>query len=95
MTNFKTEKDKLLSELESEINLHSDNEILKTLYRNLNSYQFVSELNGALSRIVVDSLDYKFQIGQKLIEFENFFSDFSNSIRSDELKTLAKKLIKQ
>ena len=95
MRNFKTEKDKLLSELESEIKSHPDNEILKTLYRNLNSHQSVNELNGVLSRIIVDSLDYEFQIGQKLIEFENFFSDFSNSIRSDELRKLAKKLIKQ
>ena len=95
MRNFKTEKDKLLSELESEIKSHPDNEILKTLYRILNSHQSVNELNGVLSRIIVDSLDYEFQIGQKLIEFENFFSDFSNSIRSDELRRLAKKLIKQ
>lgn len=93
--NFKTEKAKLLSELESEIKSHPDNEILKSLYRNLNSHQSATELNGVLSRIIVDSLDYKFHIGQKLIEFENFFSDFSNSIRSDELRVLAKKLIKQ
>lgn len=93
--NFKTEKDRLLLELESEIKRHPDNEILKTLNLNLISYQYVSELNGVLSRIVVDSLGFELQIGEKLIEFENFFSDFSNSIRSDELRKIAKKLIKQ
>jgi glutamine synthetase type III len=95
MTNFRTEKDRLLSELESEIKRNPDNEILKALSRNLNSYQSVSELNGVLSRIVIDSLDFKFEIGEKLIQFENYFSDFSNSIRSTELRKLAKKLIKE
>jgi hypothetical protein len=95
MKNFKTEKDRLLLELESEIKRHPDNEILKTLNMNLISYQSVSELNGVLGRIVVESLGFEFQIGEKLIEFENFFSDFSNSIRSDELRKLAKKLIKR
>ncbi|WP_181256238.1 hypothetical protein [Aurantibacter aestuarii] len=61
----------------------------------MNSLQSVSELNGILSRLVVDSLDYEFKIGEKLIEFENYFSDFSNSIRSAELKRLAKKLIRE
>jgi hypothetical protein len=95
MTNFRTEKDKLLSELDSEIKRNPDNETLKSLNRNLNSFQSVSELNGVLSRIVVDSLGFEFKIGGKLIEFENYFSDFSNSIRSTELRNLAKKLIKE
>ncbi len=95
MKNFKTEKDKLLFELDSEIKRNPDNEILKSLNRNLNSYQSVSDLNGVLSRTVFDSLDFEFKIGGKLIEFENYFSDFSNSIRSTELRGLAKKLIKQ
>ena len=94
MKNFRTEKDKLLSELDSEIKQNPDNEILKSLNLYLNLYKSVSELNGVLSRIVVDSLDFKFKIGEKLIEFENYFSDFSNSIRSTELRNLAKKLIK-
>ena len=95
MTNFRTEKDKLLSELDSEIKRNPDNEILKSLNRNLNSYKSVSDLNGVLSRTVVDSLGFEFKIGEKLIEFENYFSDFSNSIRSAELRSLAKKLIKE
>ncbi|WP_179339044.1 hypothetical protein [Winogradskyella ludwigii] len=86
MTNFRTEKDKLLSELDSEIKRNPNNETLKSLNRNLNSFQSVSELNGVLSRIVVDSHGF---------EFENYFSDFSNSIRSIELRNLAKKLIKE
>ena len=93
--NFITEKEKLLSELDSEIKLNPDNGILKSLNQNLNSYQSVSDLNGTLSRIVVDSIGFEFKIGEKLIEFENYFSDFSNSIRSTELRHLAKKLIKK
>ena len=95
MTNFRTEKRKLLSELDSEIKLNPNNETLKSLSRNLNSYNSVSDLNGILRRIVIDSLGFEFKIGEKLIEFENYFSDFSNSIRSTELRSLAKKLIKE
>ena len=95
MTNFKTEKDKLLSELNSEIKRNPDNGILKSLNRTFSSYQSVAELNGTLSITIVDSLGFEFKIGEKLIEFENYFSDFSNSIRSAELRRLAKKLIKE
>ena len=95
MTNFRTEKERLLSELDSEIRRNPNNEILKSLNRNLNLYKSVSDLNGVLSRTVVDSLGFEFKIGEKLIEFENYFSDFSNSIRSAELRSLAKKLIKE
>jgi len=95
MKNFRTEKDRLLSELESETKRNPSDEVLKNLNQVLNSYQSVSDLNGVLSRIVVDSLDYKFEIGEKLIQFENYFSDFSNSIRSNELRKIAKKLIQE
>ncbi|MGY5353458.1 hypothetical protein [Wenyingzhuangia sp. IMCC45467] len=95
MTDFKTEKAKLLSELNSEIKRNPNNEILEILKNNLDSYQSVSELNGFLSRTIVDSLNFEFKIGEKLIEFENYFSDYSNSIRSTELRSLAKKLIKE
>jgi len=95
MTNFRTEKDKLLSELDFEIKRNPNNEILKSIKRNLKSYQSVSDLNGVLSRTVIDSLGFEFKIGEKLIEFENYFSDISNSIRSAKLRRLAKKLIKE
>ena len=95
MRNFSIEKDKLLTDLNSEIKNNPKNEILKSLSRTLESYESVFDLNGVLSRIVVDCLDYELEIGEKLIEFENYFSDFSNSISSAELRLLAKKLIKE
>ena len=95
MRNFSTEKNKLLADLNSEIKNNPKNEILKSLSRTLELYESISDLNGVLSRIVVDCLGFEFKIGEKLIEFENYFSDFSNSIRSAELRTLAKKLIKE
>ena len=95
MRNFRKEKDKLLTDLNSEIKNNPKNEILKSLSRTLGSYESVFDLNGILSRIVVDCLDYELAIGEKLIEFEKYFSDYSNSIRSEELRSLAKKLIKE
>ena len=95
MRNFSTEKDKLLSDLNSEIKDNPQNEILKSLSRMLESYEYISDLNGILTNIVIDCLGFEFEIGRKLIEFEKYFSDYSNSIRSDELRSLAKKLIKE
>ena len=95
MRNFSTEKDKLLSDLNSEIKNNPKNEILKSLSRMLESYEYISDLNGVLSNIVVDCLGFEFEIGEKLIEFEKYFSDYTNSIRSNELRSLAKKLIEK
>jgi len=95
MRNFSTEKDILLSDLDSEIKNNPKNEILKSLGRTLKSYESVFELNGVMSEIVVDCLGFEFESGEKLIEFEKYFSDYSNSIRSTELRSLAKKLIKE
>ena len=95
MRNFSTEKDKLLSVLNTEIKDNPKNEILKSLCRTLESHESVFDLNGVLSRIVVDCLGFEFEIGEKIIEFEKYFSDYSNSICSTELRILAKKLIKK
>ncbi|AXT59293.1 hypothetical protein D1816_02665 [Aquimarina sp. AD10] len=95
MTDFNIEKDRLLLELDSEIISNPNNEVLKSLNRILKSHNSFSELNGALSRTVVDSLGFELKIGEKIIEFENYFSDFSNSIDSPDLKKLAKRLIKE
>jgi hypothetical protein len=95
MTNFITRKEKLMSDLNSEIANNPENEVLKSLKEILNSYALASDLSGSLGHIIVDSLEYDFKIGEQLIEFENFYSDLSNSILSTELRKLAKSLIKK
>ena len=95
MRNFSTEKDHLLSDLNSEIKNNPKNETLKSLRRMLESYEYISDLNGILTNIVIDCLGFEFEIGQKLIEFEKYFSDYSNAIRSPELRRLAKELINE
>lgn len=72
MTDFRTKKDKLLSELNSEVESNPENDTLKSLYQILKSYNSVSELDGTLSHTVVDSLGFEYRIGEKLIEFENY-----------------------
>ncbi len=94
MNDFKIKKEKLLSYLDLEIKNNPENNILKLLQKNLKSYNSVLDLNGYLSRTVVDCLDFELKIGEKLIEFEHYFSDLSNSIKSKELKKLAKYLMK-
>jgi len=69
MRNFSTEKDKLLANLNSEIKNNPKNEILKSLSWTLESYESISDLNGALSRIVVDCLGFEFKIGENLTKY--------------------------
>ncbi len=95
MRNFRTEKDRLLLELETEIIENPKNETLKSLKRILYSHNSELELNGILSAVVIEALEFEFKIGERLIEFENYFSDLSNTIISSDLKRLAKRLIKE
>lgn len=73
--NFNKIKGELLKKLNNEAQIHPNNETLKSLYRVLKSYQSASEVNGTLSKIVVDSLEYDFAIGEELISFEKYFSN--------------------
>ena len=68
----------------------SSEEILKLLSR-----YGQKKYPGVLSRMIVDTLDYKFQIGERIIEFERYFSDPTNSLISTDLKKLAKYLLKK
>jgi len=45
-------------------------------------------------KIILDSLGFDIKIGEELVRFENHFSDLSNSVKSVDLKRLAKYLIK-
>ncbi|TMM57852.1 hypothetical protein FEE95_00005 [Maribacter algarum] len=70
---FIDEKEKLLLKMDSAIESHPNNGVLESLKRILSSYNSASQLNGVLSRTVVDNLDYKIQIGEDLIKFEEWF----------------------
>ena len=95
MIQFEVEKNNLLSDLENVIRQNPENTVvhlLKELIKNLNSH---FELKGQFSRIVIDSLDFKFEIGEKIIDFERFFMDKTNLIESSELRQMAKYLKKR
>ena len=93
--NGKEESDKFLSSLDNEIVKNPKNQTYKALQGYMQSLNLQRNLSGVLSRTVVDSLDYKFKIGERIIEFDKYFSDPSNSIISTDLKELAKYLIKR
>jgi len=68
---------------------------LKSLNQILKSYNSASDLDGKLSRTIVDSHGHPPKIGEKLLQFEHYFSDISNFIESTDLKKLVKHLIKE
>ncbi len=94
MKEFNKEKEQLLLELNKEIKIYSNCVSLKSLKNILDEYKCVQDIHGGLSYIIRDSLELDLKISEKLIDFENYFSDYSNSIKSDELRKIAKYLIK-
>lgn len=91
MRNFETEKQKLIDELEK-LSLESPNNQnylrLKEKLRNMSA----EHLDGGISHLVTDQFDYSNPIGEKLIEFESFFTNKVNLLQSEELRNLAKYL---
>ena len=96
MKEFKIEKEELIGRLKEEMTNHDhrENRILESLYEYLKSINSAKQLNGFLSRKVVDHLDYRIEIGSNLIEFEKYFSNPVNSVISPDLKRLTNYLIK-
>ncbi len=94
MKEFNKEKGQLLIELNNEIKIYPNCVSLKSLKTILDKYKCVQDIHGGLSYIIRDSLEFNLRISEKLIDFENYFSDYSNSIKSDELRKIAKYLIK-
>ncbi len=81
---FKTEKEKLQRELNIEIENYPQNDTLKSLKNILDSYNRVKDIHKGMSYLIRDSFELDLPISEKLIDFENYFSDYSNSIKSDE-----------
>jgi hypothetical protein len=95
MKKFEIEKAGLIAELDIAIMQNPKDAVLKALKDILGKLNTATELNGVLSRIVVDSLDYEYEVGEKIIEFEQYFLDKTNLIQSQELRQLAKYLKKK
>ncbi|RKS42483.1 hypothetical protein BC962_3297 [Gillisia mitskevichiae] len=91
----KEENENFLSILDTQIVKNPKIQTYKSLQEYMQSLNLERNLSGVLSRVVVDSLDYKFKIGERIIEFDKYFSDPSNSIISTDLKKLAKYLMKR
>ena len=95
MRDFETEKLILIKDIEIEISKaqsHATLEKIKELVELLNTH---SELDGGLSNLVIDELDNRIQVGEKIIDFENYFRDKTNLIKSDSLREIAKNLKKK
>lgn len=94
MRDFQTEKYSLIEAIDREMEKAQFTSTLakiKSLVESINSH---SDLDGALSSLVMDELDKKIRIGVKIIDFENYFRDKTNLIRSNSLRQIAKGLQK-
>lgn len=92
MRDFETEKSKLIQDLEIEIRNAQYKGALEKIKGLVDSLQSHADLDGALSDLVHNELDNKIQVGEKIIDFENYFRDKTNLIKSDYLRQIAKSL---
>ena len=49
-------------------------------------------MDGELSSLVIDELDNKIRVREKIIDFEYYFREKTNLIKSDSLRNIAKNL---
>ena len=90
MYNFNFERKRLIESLDFEISQNLENSIFVSLKNILLEQTSINKLNGAISRIVIDSLDFNLKVSGELINFESNFRNLSNKIKSKELKNLFK-----
>lgn len=95
MKEFEIEKQKLLELLDYDINKHQSDNYLKKIKTTVKSLKNHSDLNGLLTRMVIDGIDFSYKSGEKLIEFEEYYRDKTNLIKSNSLKQLAKMLVRK
>lgn len=91
----KRENKNILSILNNKIDKNPKNKAYESIKNYMQSLNPERNLSGVLSSTVNDTLDYNSKIGERIIEFDQYFSDPSNSIVSTDLKKLAKYLIKR
>jgi len=92
---FLIKRSQLTEKLERLIKANSNNSILISLKNALHEQDSVLKLNGALSRMVVDSLEVDSNIGNEILLFEQYYRNPLNLIESEELKNIVKYLIKK
>ncbi|KAA5546653.1 hypothetical protein [Adhaeribacter rhizoryzae] len=73
MKDFEAVKANLLSELDMAIRQNPEDKIIITLRNIIRKINSPSALDGGLTRIVVDSLDFKLKVGERIVTFENSF----------------------
>jgi len=90
---FEIERQALIEEIDVLL-LRSNNNVLLSLKNILLLQNQRKNINGTLTRLVIDALDSRFKIlGEKILAFENHFKDYSLSIQSKELQQIAKYLL--
>ena len=92
MRDFKTEKFNLIRDIDIEIGITQTDATLIKIKRLIESINTHSDLDGKLSSLVIDELDNRVRIGEQIIDFENYFRDKTNLIKSDSLRIIAKSL---
>ena len=92
MRDFETEIFNLIQDIEIEIGIAQSDAILKKIKGLLESINTHSDSDGELSSLVIDELDNKIRVGEKIIDFEYYFRDKTNLIKSDSLRNIAKSL---
>jgi len=92
MRDFKTEKNNLIQDIKIEIGIAQPDAILIKIKGLLESINTHSDLDGELSSLVIDELDNQVRVGEQIIEFENYFRDKTNLIKSASLRNIAKSL---
>ena len=90
MYNFNFERKRLIESLDFEISQNRENSIFVSLKNILVEQTSINKLNGAISRIVIDSLDFNLKVSGELINFESNFRNLSKKIKSKELKNLCR-----
>jgi len=92
MKDFETEKSNLIQDIEIQIGIAQSDAKLKKIKKLVESINSHSDLDGELSSLVIDELDSKVRVGEQIIDFEKYFRDKTNLIKSDSLKKIAKSL---
>ena len=92
MRDFETEKLNLIQYIEIERGIAQSGAALKKIKGLLESINTHSDLDGELSSLVIDELDNQVKVGKQIIDFEYYFRDKTNLIKSDSLRNIAKSL---
>ncbi|WP_271766677.1 hypothetical protein [Aquimarina algiphila] len=92
MKNFEIERYNLIKAIESETEKFPWIETLEKLKSLITTVHPLSEFDGELSKLVFEEQNMSPKLKEKVIDFENYFSDRTNLIQSKTLQRIAKDL---